>query len=86
MSDDNKKDSEDLWATCIQCSKDFYIRPAEQAFYQAQNFIMPKRCWNCRKTRREAKDIALGRRAKPEKKDDKPAPVVVEDYSKSWKD
>lgn len=41
--------------TCIDCGNDFYFKEKDQLFYAKQGYDAPKRCWDCRKIRKEEK-------------------------------
>ena len=42
--------------TCVDCQKQFYITESEKQFYAENKYELPKRCYNCRKKKREAKE------------------------------
>ena len=42
---------------CSDCGKEFIIAPAEQKFFINKGFEIPKRCPECRKSRREVTTI-----------------------------
>lgn len=70
MSNDNVKNEEEegqlvnrwdengnYWSVCIEktCQRNWYLKPDEQRFYNEQGYVLPKRCWNCRKKRKKMK-------------------------------
>ena len=43
---------------CKDCGKEFNITPGEMKFYEANNLKLPKRCPDCRTTRKKANEVA----------------------------
>lgn len=41
---------------CKECGKDFEITEGEQKFYKDKGWDLPKRCMECRKVRRTARN------------------------------
>lgn len=42
---------------CVECKKPFFFNEADQAFYKERGFNTPKRCYACRKARKQGKGI-----------------------------
>ena len=42
---------------CDACGKNFYITDADQEFFKDKGFSLPKRCWDCRQSRKHDKKI-----------------------------
>lgn len=42
----------DLQLTCSDCGQEFTFTSADQAFYQERGYSAPKRCKNCRQSRK----------------------------------
>lgn len=42
---------------CERCGEEFEMSPAEQKFYNAKGFHLPKRCKKCRELRRDTEEI-----------------------------
>lgn len=49
MADEKK----DLIITCVDCGKDFLYPVGEQIYFASKNLLPPKRCFACRKKRKE---------------------------------
>lgn len=41
---------------CADCGKQFYISDKDEAFYKKMNYILPKRCLDCRRRRKLEKE------------------------------
>jgi hypothetical protein len=67
----------DIYLTCIEpdCGKEFYFKESDQKFYEEKGFAPPKRCFACRKKRKEARAAQTIQ-----------APVRTEDFYAPWKD
>ena len=56
MSDISDKN---VYQDCLECGREFYITPKDQRFFRElaekkrRPFHLPKRCYECRKRRRE---------------------------------
>lgn len=42
--------------TCTQCNREFTIKVGEVEFYESRNLVLPKRCKDCRDSRRLAQE------------------------------
>jgi len=45
-----------IWLNCVSCSRKFFFKDSERAFYESQGYALPIRCWNCRKRRAAQKN------------------------------
>lgn len=45
----------DIFLICTDCSKEFFFKEKDQEFYLLQGYENPKRCWDCRQSRKQAK-------------------------------
>lgn len=59
---------------CVDCGNGFFFSERDQAFYAEQNFSPPKRCWQCRQKRKNARG-QVGREA---------VSTPKEDFSSTW--
>lgn len=73
-----KKFYEPLKSVCKDCGKDFVITSEEQNYYKSMQFELPKRCSDCRKTRRAAK------KAEEAKEIEKKQALGKEEQKKKW--
>lgn len=48
MADEEKQ----IDLVCADCGNQFYWSVKDQKFYRERGFQSPKRCWNCRQTRK----------------------------------
>ncbi len=44
---------QDIKVKCIDCGDDFIFTAGEQKYFRDNNLHQPKRCFNCRKNKRE---------------------------------
>ncbi len=53
-----------IYQDCLRCGREFYIKESEQKFWrdlarkEGRDFHLPKRCYKCRKERREEDEVA----------------------------
>lgn len=52
------KKFEPISAICKDCGRDFIITVEEQKRFKSLGFELPKRCYECRKKRKEEKRVA----------------------------
>lgn len=45
--------NEDITISCVDCEKDFVWSSGEQEYYRIKDFMPPKRCRECRETRKK---------------------------------
>ena len=50
---------EDIHIDCVDCAKDFVWTSGEQEYYRTKGFMPPKRCRECRESRK--KELAASR-------------------------
>jgi hypothetical protein len=56
MSDDTGK----TYFKCRECGRQFYLVDKDMNFYRSQNFVMPVRCFTCRKKRKDGQGQGSG--------------------------
>ena len=74
----------DLYCVCKECSREFYIKQADQEWFAKQGYELPKRCHACRKKRKAEKESQLGVRTYDSKKDASSADKKSEEYADAW--
>lgn len=48
--------SENIYIDCVDCKKQFYFKPSDQARFAKLGLVQPKRCWDCRQKRRNERE------------------------------
>lgn len=59
MTDEKK----DIHLVCSDCGNNFYFSVKDQIFYAERGFQQPRRCYNCRQTRKNNGSQAAGQPA-----------------------
>lgn len=49
----------DKTLTCVDCQREFVWMEREQEFFAEKQFQPPKRCFNCRKAKRERQNSGV---------------------------
>ena len=47
-----------IYIVCEDCTKTFFWKEEDQKYYAEKNFAPPKRCFNCRQSRKNKKETA----------------------------
>ena len=63
----NKQEKKTMTSNCRDCGKQFELSLNEQKFYKLHNLELPRRCAECRRKRKEAKQVEENKKATEER-------------------
>lgn len=63
----NKQEEKTVLSNCRDCGKQFELSPNEQKFYKLHNLELPRRCTECRRKRKEAKQVEENKKVTEER-------------------